>query len=390
VSKTTDHVGDDGGEEEARAGTGWHYHGEAPPKPTAWLIKNVLPQTGVGLISGQWGSYKTTVALDLSVSAMTGAPFADRYPVKRCGGVAYFAAEGANGPASRLSAIASWRGHSGALPFAWKADCPPLMARDALATLTNEVAQAAAHFEEQFSVPLVLVLIDTLIAAAAYAKVGDENDAALAQKIMSVLSRLSAHAGALVLGLDHFGKAVETGTRGSSAKEGHADVVLAILADRELAGTVTNTRLAVRKLRDGAAGLELPFAAKSIEVGTDPDGDPITRVVIDWQQQTIKPADAVWPKALRLLRRVLTTVMADHGVDTTPFLDGPVVRAVDVEAVRSEFYRQYPADGDERQKATARRQAFYRAVKDAQAKGLVTTREVEGLQLMWLTRPAAP
>ena len=390
MSKTTDHVGDDGGEEDAHAGTGWRYHGEAPPEPTAWLIKNVLPQAGAGLISGQWGSYKTTVALDLSVSAMTGAPFADRYPVKRRGGVAYFAAEGANGLASRLSAIASQRGHSGALPFAWKADCPPLMARDALATLTTEVAQAAAHFEEQFSVPLVLVLIDTLIAAAAYAKVGDENDAALAQKIMSVLSRLSAHAGALVLGLDHFGKAVETGTRGSSAKEGHADVVLAILADRELAGTVTNTRLAVRKLRDGTAGLELPFAAKSIEVGTDPDGDPITRVVIDWQQQTIKPADADWSKSLRLLRQVLMTMMADHGVDATPFLDGPVVRAVDVELVRNEFYRQYPADGDERQKATARRQAFYRALKDAQAKGLVTTREVEGVQLIWLTRPAAP
>ena len=175
MSETTDHVGD---EDATRAGTGWRYHGEAPPEPTAWLIKNVLPQAGAGLISGQWGSYKTTVALDLSVSAMTGAPFADRYPVKRRGGVAYFAAEGANGLASRLSAVASQRGHSGALPFAWKADCPPLMARDALATLTTEVAQAAAHFEEQFRVPLVLVLIDTLIAAAAYAKVGDENDAA--------------------------------------------------------------------------------------------------------------------------------------------------------------------------------------------------------------------
>jgi len=112
--------------------------------------------------------------------------------------------------------------------------------------------------------------------------------------------------------------------------------------------------------------------------------------VIDWQQQTIKPADADWSKSLRLLRQVLMTMMADHGVDATPFLDGPVVRAVDVELVRNEFYRQYPADGDDRQKATARRQAFHRALKDAQAKGLVTTREVEGVQLIWLTRPAAP
>src|SRR5262249_57710576 len=129
---------------------------------------------------------------------------------------------------------------------------------------------------------------------------------------------LSAHAGALVLGLDHFGKAVETGTRGSSAKEGHADVVLAILADRELAGTVTNTRLAVRKLRDGTAGLELPFAAKSIEAGTDPDGDPITRVVTDWQQQTIKPAAAACSKSPRLLPQTLMPMMAHPRPHPTP------------------------------------------------------------------------
>lgn len=86
---------------------------------------------------------------------------------------------------------------------------------------------------------------------------------------------------------------------------------------------------------------------------------------------------------------MLMTMLADAGFDATPFPDGPVVRAVDIKLIRNEFYRQYPADGDERQKATARRQAFYRAVKDAQAKGLVTTREVDGIQLIWLTRPEA-
>ncbi len=58
--------------------------------------------------------------------------------------------------------------------------------------------------------------------------------------------------------------------------------------------------------------------------------------------------------------------------------------------VRNEFYRQYPAEGDEKQKTATRRQAFYRAVKDAQDKGLVATREVEGVQLIWRTRPEAP
>jgi hypothetical protein len=184
----------------------------------------------------------------------------------------------------------------------------------------------------------------------------------------------------------------EVGTRGSSAKEGHADVVLAILADRELGGTVLNTKLGVRKLRDGAAGLELPFTAKAIEVGKDEDGDPITRVVINWDPAATSTADTTkdWSKSLQLLRRILMTVLTDHGKNATPFLDGPVVRAVDLELVREEFCRQYPADGTSRQKADARRKAFTRSVKDAQTKSLIGMREVDGVQLVWLVKPEAP
>jgi hypothetical protein len=57
--------------------------------------------------------------------------------------------------------------------------------------------------------------------------------------------------------------------------------------------------------------------------------------------------------------------------------------------VRREFYRQYPADGDEKQKADARRQAFNRAVKAAQEASLIAIRELNGVQLVWLTKPEA-
>src|SRR5262249_11936417 len=104
----------------------------------------------------------------------------------------------------------------------------------------------------------------------------------------------------------------------------------------------------------------------------------------------IKPTETQWSKSLRLLRQVLMTALADMGVDTAPFADGPVVRAVDVKPIREEFYRQYPADGDAQQKTNARRQAFYRALRDAQDKKLVATREVDDVQLIWLTRPEIP
>ena len=76
-----------------------------------------------------------------------------------------------------------------------------------------------------------------MITAAGYAEGGD-NDTAASQRVMNTMRILSQHTGALVVGIDHFGKVVETGTRGSSAKEGAADTVIALLADRELSGGV--------------------------------------------------------------------------------------------------------------------------------------------------------
>jgi hypothetical protein len=161
--------------------------------------------------------------------------------------------------------------------------------------------------------------------------------------------------------------------------------VIALLADRELSGVVKNTRLAVRKQRDGVSGFELPFTVRMVETGTDDDGDPITAPVIEWQatQQTAQ-ADTRWTPSMQLLRRVLMTALVDSGQTCRPFLDGPEVRACDMEAVRAEFYRQYPADGTEKQRADARRQAFNRSIRESQARSLLASREVEGVQLIWL------
>jgi hypothetical protein len=204
---------------------------------------------------------------------------------------------------------------------------------------------------------------------------------------MSTLRSMSQSTGALVVGIDHFGKVMETGTRGSSAKEGAADTVIALLADRELSGSVKNTRFAVRKQRDGEAGLEIPFTVKAVETGTDDDGEPITAPVINWHDAQ-KPAasGSGWTPSLRLLRNVLTATLASSGQNTRPFPDGPLVCACDVEAVRTEFYRQYSADGTDKQKADARRKAFGRSLKGSQASGLVATREVAGTQLIWLVK----
>jgi hypothetical protein len=363
----------------------WKYHTGTVPAPLRWLIKNILPETGAVLMAGQWGTFKTTVALDVSISVMAQLPFAERYRVKRRGAVLYIALEGEGMLSARLSATAAQRGVTGPLPFAWRGDCPALTRKDAAPALCAIADEAAAELDRKFGLPVVLIWIDTIITAAGHDDGGD-NDAAASQKVMSVLRILSQHTGALVVGIDHFGKVVETGTRGSYAKEGAADTVIAVPADRELSGGVKNTRLAVRKQRDGVSGFEIPFTARLVETGTDDDGDPITAPIIDWQEtQQTAPADARWTPSMQVLRRVLMTTLADCGQDVRPFLDGPEVRACDIDLVRREFYRQYPADGTDKQRADARRKAFSRSVKEATARDLVATREVDGVQLIWLT-----
>ena len=95
--------------------------------------------------------------------------------------------------------------------------------------------------QREFGLPLVLLVIDTLIASAGFTAAGEENDAATGQIVMNVLERVARNTGALALGTDHFGKKAETGTRGTSAKEGAADVVLALLGDKSITGEVSNT-----------------------------------------------------------------------------------------------------------------------------------------------------
>ena len=71
---------------------------------------------------------------------------------------------------------------------------------------------------------------------------------------MGAMKALSDATNTFVLGVDHFGKTADVGTRGSSVKETHPDAVLALLADKTLAGAVENTKVTLRKIRDGAQG----------------------------------------------------------------------------------------------------------------------------------------
>jgi hypothetical protein len=234
--------------------------------------------------------------------------------------------------------------------------------------------------------------------------------------LLGVLAAVAQELNCFVLGVDHYGKDLEAGTRGAMSKESSADVVLVCLGHRELSGAVTNTRLAVRKNRGGRQGQEYPFTLRVVEMGQDEDGDPETTMVVDWLPpgalQAPVPPDDPWLAGCRRddqragmarLKRVLMAALAEHGIERpipsplhlptsgsigTPEVGTPsgdaTVRMVDQEVVREAYYLCTP--GDPRQTLHNR---FMRARDRAEVLELIQAGKVGDITYLWLTRPDA-
>jgi hypothetical protein len=82
--------------------------------------------------------------------------------------------------------------------------------------------------------------------------------------------------------------------------------------------------------------------------------------------------------AVLRLKRTIMAVLADQGVELPILQDGPLVRMVDQEIVRQQFYVQTPADGTPAQKAEFRRKRFNRAIDWAEHEQLVAIVEIGG------------
>ena len=376
-------------------------HGSPDPRPlTTWLVKHILPARGHGLLSGQWGTAKTFTAIDLAAAVATGQPFLGRV-IKRQSGVLFIAAEGANQVRLRFDAV--WKEKCGdgkeRAPFCWYEVAPTLLQKGSAEKLIAMARQAEPVLMEQYGLPLGLIIIDTLAACAGYRRSGDENDNAVGQALMNVLRTVAQEIDCFVLGVDHFGKDMEAGTRGAAAKESSADSVLVCLGHKELSGAISNARLAVRKNRGGPQGQEYPFTLRRVEMGQDEDGEPETTMVVDWLPPgaTAAPSapDDPWAKpkrqdqrtaALRL-KRVLMAILADQGIDLPIAPDGPVVRMVDEKLVRKAFYACTPADGTPEQKGRFRRQRFLAALDWTEQQQLIGAGEVNEVSYLWLARP---
>jgi hypothetical protein len=270
-----------------------------PDRPKELRIKGVLPQTGVAIIGGQSGTGKTFHAIHLATCLIPECNqnfYIDQYPIKRHGGVLYIVLEGK--PAFPMRVMAAFEAMLGnelqwdktKFPFSWNSFEPDLYNdKDSADHLIRLAERDAAKMRQDFGIDLVTLMIDTMGLAACYE---NEDKAAQVQTVVGRLGRISDATGALVIGVDHYGKDQGAGLRGSSAKRGHVETVLSCLTDSNGNGDddkPKNLRMKFEKIRDGEEGRVIPYRLKPVDWGVDEDGKKVSTCIIQWETQRPLP-----------------------------------------------------------------------------------------------------
>lgn len=225
---------------------------------------------------------------------------------------------------------------------------------------------------------------------ASLRRLTDERTRMLTSPSVDVIGRKDAEIAAARVRAERATAVIEAAEQRAAEKEAAADVVLAMLAERNAAGAVSNTRMALRKLRGGRIGMQTPYALDVVEIGQDGYGEPITTCIVRWNVDREPKPDAAtrkgWPKSLRDSWQVLLDSLGKNGIRAWPYgTEGAELRAERPASVRTRFVDFYPSEGeDEAKRANAKRKAFARAVASATSHDLIGPVELHGLDHIWM------
>jgi hypothetical protein len=364
---------------------GFVFDGDSPIEPHDYLVKGLLPPTGVGFVGGQSGSGKTFIVVDLAVSLATGLPFFGRR-IKDPVGVAILAAEGVGTLPLRLEVARRQKTDAERLPIAFLGDVPNLSSQREIETLIPRLEAVAGRLKQDHGVRLGVVIVDTLAAAF---DLNDENDNAEAAKIIRLIRKIGERLALLVIVVHHYGKGTGTGLRGASAWRGGCDAVLSVLAERnETTGNVSNRELALAKSRLDPEGPIAPFILHFVSLGVGEDGEEFGACYVEpllGQAPTLGgPGKKVAREApsTRAFRAAFVEVMARDVLTIRVMGSGPQVRAVRLSDVRAAFDRRYATDEtDAKRRKDALKSAFKRALKATSHE--FATEFQDGHELIW-------
>lgn len=256
--------------------------------PSKWIVKGVIPETGLASIYGPSGSGKTFLALDL-IAAIASKEEWFGFKVTNVP-VVYLGLEGKAGIARRIQAWIKKHGKLGD-NFKLVLDNFNLMERSDVEVLADLLIGS--------KLVKGLVVIDTLNQATPSA---DENSSKDMGLIISHLKLLQELTSSLVLIIHHTGKNTSAGLRGHSSLKAALDINIEVLGG-------SNRSWMVEKNKEGADGHSFPFKLTQITLGQDDDGDLITSCVVERDSSVLlqlrEPSGKNQKAVLKLIKNAL-------------------------------------------------------------------------------------
>ena len=297
-----------------------------------WAVKGIIPQNAVGMFFGASGTFKSFIALDYALHRCYGLPWLGRRTTK--GVPVYIAAEGGAGLYKRINA---WHKQRGLDPVAM-----PMRVVILPLPMLTEAVRLRETIEALKFTPSDII-IDTM----SQTFVGEENSSTEVANYLRVIgSELRDPFGATVLVVHHTGHSATDRPRGSSALIANCDFLYGVFRDEaELLATMECV-----KQKDDDRAAPVSFALHVVELGQDRHGDPLRSLVARHAGAEEVVAQAKQQNGATALSRLLQAI--GHG-------------AVE-DAVRTSFYASM---GDAEKEA--KRQAYNRALKRAEAQGLI-------------------
>ena len=237
--------------------------------PLTWLVRGVLPSSGLSCIFGASGAGKSFVALDMCAAVASGSEWFGRRVSHAP--VVYAALEGEHGFRQRVTAWETYHGRR--LPEQLRFVMQSIDLRNPADITELGDAVIASGCEGG------LLVIDTLNRAASGA---DENSSADMGALIDAAKALQARLSGVVLLIHHTGKDATKGLRGHSSLHAALDAAIEVIRNDD------RREWRIAKAKDDADSLGHPFRLEVVEIETDEDGELVTScVVVEDDQPTV-------------------------------------------------------------------------------------------------------
>jgi hypothetical protein len=234
--------------------------------PPPQLVSGILGQGTLVILTGEYGTGKSFLALDWSLHIAAGLSW-QGHPVEQ-GSVLYILAEGAGGFPRRLTAWSEY--HLRPIPSDFY--CLPDTVNPLRETDITDLETAIAHLPK----PPTTIVMDTL---AQSMQGGDENGPGDMGRVLATATRLQKAYGCTVVLITHPSAAGKS-VRGHSSLTGAADTIIKTTASEHIAGTLIT--LTNEKQKDAAAFCPLTVKLHPL---ADEDGDPLSCVIVPTDAQ---------------------------------------------------------------------------------------------------------